>query len=80
MFDKGYMNNKKFKCAQPVDTMGSFPSTGDSSIYGALFGYQPWNEIPLILSGNNGSRDGDEPAAIDIQNASFLKKAKKCCR
>lgn len=68
MFDKGYMNNKKFvKCAQPVgDTMGRFHPHGDSSIYGALVWMsQPWNmRYPLIAwHGNNGSRDGDEPAA-----------------
>lgn len=68
MFDKGYLNNKKFvKCAQPVgDTMGRFHPHGDSSIYGALVWLsQPWNmRYPLItFHGNNGSRDGDEPAA-----------------
>lgn len=68
MFDKGYFNNKKFvKCAQPVgDTMGRFHPHGDSSIYGALVWMsQPWNmRYPLITwHGNNGSRDGDEPAA-----------------
>ena len=68
MFDKGYMNNKKFvKCAQPVgDTMGRFHPHGDSSIYGALVWLsQPWNmRYPLIsFHGNCGSRDGDEPAA-----------------
>ena len=68
MFDKGYMNNKKHvKCAQPVgDTMGRFHPHGDSSIYGALvYLSQPWNmRYPLIsFHGNNGSRDGDGPAA-----------------
>lgn len=68
MFDKGYTNNKKFvKCAQPVgDTMGRFHPHGDSSIYGALaWMSQEWNmRYPLITwHGNNGSRDGDEPAA-----------------
>ena len=68
MFDKGQMNNKKFvKCAQPVgDTMSRFHPHGDSSIYGALCWLsQPWNmRYPLItFHGNNGSRDGDEPAA-----------------
>ena len=68
MFDKGYMYNKKFvKCAQPVgDTMGRFHPHGDSSIYGALVWLsQPWNmRYPLIsFHGNNGSRDGDSPAA-----------------
>ena len=68
MFDKGYLNNKKFvKCAQPVgDTMGRFHPHGDSSIYGALCWLsQPWSmRYPLIdFHGNNGSRDGDEAAA-----------------
>ena len=39
----------------------------DSSIYGALVGIsQPWNmRYPLIdFHGNNGSRDGDGPAAM----------------
>ena len=68
MFDNGYLNNKKVvKCAQPVgDTMARFHPHGDSSIYGALCWLsQPWNmRYPLIsFHGNNGSRDGDEPAA-----------------
>ena len=68
MFDKGYRNDKKFvKCAQPVgDTMGRFHPHGDSSIYGALVWLsQKWNmRYPLIdFHGNNGSRDGDSPAA-----------------
>lgn len=68
MFDKGYRNDKKFvKCAQPVgDTMGRFHPHGDSSIYGALVWLsQKWNmRYPLIdFHGNNGSRDGDNPAA-----------------
>ena len=68
MWDKGYKNDKKFvKCAQPVgDTMGRFHPHGDSSIYGALcILSQPWTmRYPLIsFHGNNGSRDGGEPAA-----------------
>lgn len=68
MFDKGYLNNKKFvKCAQPVgDTIGRFHPHGDSSTYGALVWLsQKWNmRYPLIdFHGNNGSRDGDSPAA-----------------
>ena len=68
MFDKGFLFNKGFvKCSQVVgDTMGRFHPHGDSSIYGALaWMSQPWNmRYPLIAwHGNNGSRDGDEPAA-----------------
>ena len=68
MFDKGFRNDKKFvKCAQPVgDTMARFHPHGDSSIYGALVWMsQKWSmRYPLIdFHGNNGSRDGDSPAA-----------------
>ena len=82
MFDKGYTNNKKFvKCAQPVgDTMGRFHPHGDSSIYGALVWLsQPWNmRYPLIdFHGNNGSRDGDEPAAYRYTECKLSKLAEE---
>ena len=82
MFDKGYMNNKKFvKCAQPVgDTMGRFHPHGDSSIYGALVWLsQPWNmRYPLIsFHGNNGSRDGDEPAAYRYTECKLSKEGEE---
>lgn len=82
MFDKGYTNNKKFvKCAQPVgDTMGRFHPHGDSSIYGALAWLsQPWNmRYPLIdFHGNNGSRDGDEPAAYRYTECKLSKLAEE---
>jgi DNA gyrase subunit A len=89
MFDKGYTHNKKVvKCAQPVgDTMGRFHPHGDSSIYGALVWLsQPWNmRYPLIsFHGNNGSRDGDEPAAyryteckLSVMGEEMLKGIKK---
>lgn len=78
MFDKGYMNNKKFvKCAQPVgDTMGRFHPHGDASIYGSLVWLsQPWNmRYPLIsFHGNNGSRDGDPPAAYRYSECKLSK-------
>lgn len=68
MYDNGFLNSRKFvKCAQPVgDTMARLHPHGDSSIYGALAWLsQPWNmRYPLVsFHGNNGSRDGDEPAA-----------------
>lgn len=82
MYDKGYTNNKKFvKCAQPVgDTMGRFHPHGDSSIYGALAWLsQPWNmRYPLIdFHGNNGSRDGDEPAAYRYTECKLSKLAEE---
>ena len=69
MLEKGYRNEKQYvKCAKPVgDCMGQYHPHGDSSIYGALVGAsQPWNmRYPLIdFHGNNGSRDGDGPAAM----------------
>lgn len=82
MFDKGYTNNKKFvKCAQPVgDTMGRFHPHGDTSIYGSLVWLsQPWNmRYPLIdFHGNNGSRDGDEPAAYRYTECKLSKLAEE---
>ena len=69
MAESGYKSDKQYvKCARPVgDTMGKYHPHGDSSIYGALVGAsQPWNmRYPLIdFHGNNGSRDGDGPAAM----------------
>lgn len=69
MKESGYTSNKNYvKCARPVgDTMGKYHPHGDSSIYGALVGAsQSWNmRYPLIdFHGNNGSRDGDGPAAM----------------
>ena len=69
MQENGYKSDKQYvKCARPVgDTMGKYHPHGDSSIYGALIGAsQPWNmRYPLIdFHGNNGSRDGDDPAAM----------------
>lgn len=69
MQESGYKSDKQYvKCARPVgDTMGKYHPHGDSSIYGALVGSsQPWNmRYPLVeFHGNNGSRDGDPPAAM----------------
>ena len=69
MLEDGFKSDKQYvKCARPVgDTMGRYHPHGDSSIYGALVGAsQPWNmRYPLIdFHGNNGSRDGDDPAAM----------------
>ena len=82
MFDKRWTNDKKFvKCAQPVgDTMGRFHPHGDSSIYGALVWLsQPWNmRYPLLdFHGNNGSRDGDEPAAYRYTECKLSKAGEK---
>lgn len=85
MHNKGYFSNKKFvKCAQPVgDTMGRFHPHGDSSIYGALVWLsQPWNmRYPLIeFHGNNGSRDGDGPAAYRYTECRLSKVGEEMLR
>lgn len=68
MLEDGMTSNKQYvKCATPVgNTMAKYHPHGDSSIYGALVhASQPWTmRYPLIdFHGNNGSRDGDGPAA-----------------
>lgn len=68
MYEDGNTSTKPYrKCAEPVgNTMGNYHPHGDSSIYGALVAIsQPWNmRYPLLdFHGNNGSRDGDGPAA-----------------
>lgn len=68
MQEDGITSNKQYvKCATPVgNTMAKYHPHGDSSIYGALVhASQSWTmRYPLIdFHGNNGSRDGDGPAA-----------------
>lgn len=68
MQEDGLASSKQYvKCATPVgNTMAKYHPHGDSSIYGALVhASQPWTmRYPLIdFHGNNGSRDGDGPAA-----------------
>lgn len=68
MFDEGNLFAKPTKkCAHTVGAvMGKYHPHGDYSIYEALARMsQPWNlRYPLIdFQGNNGSIDGDSPAA-----------------
>lgn len=68
MQEDGITSGKQYvKCATPVgNTMAKYHPHGDSSIYGALVhASQSWSmRYPLIdFHGNNGSRDGDGPAA-----------------
>jgi topoisomerase-4 subunit A len=68
MHDEGNTFNKPMKkCAHTVGAvMGKYHPHGDTSIYDALARMsQEWNmRYPLIdFQGNNGSIDGDEPAA-----------------
>lgn len=61
-------DSKTVKCARIVgDVIGRLNPHGDTSAYGALVGLsQPWSmRYPLItFRGNNGSIDGDPPAAM----------------
>lgn len=80
MSEDGLASNKPYvKCATPVgNTMAKYHPHGDSSIYGALVGIsQPWNmRYPLIdFHGNNGSRDGDGPAAYRYTECRLSKLA-----
>lgn len=67
------------KCARIVgDTMGKYHPHGDTSIYGALARFsQPWAmRYPLVdFHGNNGSQDGDGPAAMRYTEARLSKIA-----
>ncbi|HOJ45340.1 MAG TPA: DNA topoisomerase IV subunit A [Bacilli bacterium] len=68
MYRSGNLYKKPYrKCATSVgEVMGKFHPHGDASIYDALAHMsQPWKyRLPLIdFQGNNGSIDGDNPAA-----------------
>jgi len=61
-YEKGYI-----KCAATVgDVLGKFHPHGDSSVYDAMVRMSQWwkqNTILVDIHGNNGSMDGDGPAA-----------------
>ncbi|HEM4154013.1 TPA: DNA topoisomerase IV subunit A [Streptococcus suis] len=62
-FDKGYRKSAK----SVGNIMGNFHPHGDSSIYDAMVRMsQDWKnrEILVEMHGNNGSMDGDPPAAM----------------
>ncbi|MCR5490549.1 MAG: DNA topoisomerase IV subunit A [Bacilli bacterium] len=74
MWKTGNVHEKPTKkCAHIVgEVMGKYHPHGDSSIYNALVRMsQPWNmRLPLIdFQGNNGSMDGDGPAAYRYTEA-----------
>lgn len=73
-YDKSYR-----KSARSVgDIMGKFHPHGDSSIYDALVRLsQPWkSNTPFVdMHGNNGSIDGDSPAAMRYTEARLSKIA-----
>ena len=70
--DKGYI-----KCAATVgDVLGKFHPHGDSSVYDAMVRMSQWwkqSAILVDIHGNNGSMDGDPPAAYRYTEARLSK-------
>lgn len=78
MFTEGNHHDKDFrKSARAVgDIMGKYHPHGDSSTYGAMarMGQEWVMSIPLVeVDGNNGSIDGDMPAAMRYTNSRLRK-------
>ncbi len=65
------------KCAKTVgNVMGNYHPHGDSSIYEALIRMSQWwkqNTTYVFVQGNNGSMDGDPPAAYRYTEARLEK-------
>ena len=78
-FDKGYR-----KSAKTVgDVIGNYHPHGDTSIYDAMVRMsQPWKtRLPYIdMHGNNGSIDGDSPAAYRYTEARLSKISNEMIR
>ncbi|MDQ8766244.1 DNA topoisomerase IV subunit A [Streptococcus ruminantium] len=73
-FDKGYRKSAK----SVGNIMGNFHPHGDSSIYEAMVRMsQDWKnrEILVEMHGNNGSMDGDPPAAMRYTEARLSEMA-----
>ena len=70
--DKGYI-----KCAATVgDVLGKFHPHGDSSVYDAMVRMSQWwkqSAILVDIHGNNGSMDGDPPAAYRYTESRLAK-------
>ena len=74
MHKAGNTSDKPFiKCAATVgDVLGKFHPHGDSSVYDAMIRMSQWwkqNTILVSIHGNNGSIDGDGPAAYRYTEA-----------
>ena len=71
-YDKSYK-----KSAKTVgNVMGQFHPHGDSSIYDAMVRMSQWwkqNAVYIDMHGNNGSMDGDSPAAMRYTEARLSK-------
>ena len=77
--DKNTHDRPYRKCAKAVgDVMGKYHPHGDSSIYGAMiYMSQAWKvrEAFVDIHGNNGSIDGDGPAAYRYTECRLTKLA-----
>ena len=70
-------NHAFMKCAKTVgDVLGKYHPHGDSSVYDAMVRMSQWwkQNHPLVdIHGNNGSMDGDGPAAYRYTEARLAK-------
>ena len=78
MYKAGNTSDKVYiKCAATVgDVVGKFHPHGDSSVYDAMVRMSQWwkqNHILVDIHGNNGSMDGDGPAAYRYTEARLAK-------
>ena len=68
MYEDGLLHGRRMKCARTVgNVIGKYHPHGDQSVYDVLIRMSQNfnNNIPLIdFQGNNGSIDGDNPAAM----------------
>src|SRR5574344_296378 len=72
------------KCAATVgDVLGKYHPHGDSSVYDAMVRMSQWwkqNAILIDIHGNNGSMDGDGPAAYRYTEARLAKISNELLR
>ena len=75
--DKNTYDKPYKKSAKTVgNVMGQFHPHGDSSIYDAMVRMSQWwkqNAVYIDMHGNNGSMDGDSPAAMRYTEARLAK-------
>ena len=77
-------NHAFMKCAKTVgDVLGKYHPHGDSSVYDAMVRMSQWwkQNHPLVdIHGNNGSMDGDGPAAYRYTEARLAKISEELLR
>ena len=88
LFDMYKQNNDSnhafMKCAKTVgDVLGKYHPHGDTSVYDAMVRMSQWwkQNHPLVdIHGNNGSMDGDGPAAYRYTEARLAKISEELLR